>query len=55
MTQNLFRISVNVTLSYLKDQLDQIIGCLNHNDMRRVVNFEYCRPSIGSDERVQFI
>jgi len=38
---HLFRIPNDVTLSGLKDELDQINRQLNHRDMRRVVSFEY--------------
>ena len=38
---HLFRIHNDVTLSKLKDELDQINRQLNLRDMRRVVSFEY--------------
>jgi len=38
---HLFWIRNDVTLSSLKDQLDQINRQLNNRDMRRVVNAEY--------------
>jgi len=38
---HLFRIRNDVTLSGLKDELDQINRQLNHKDMRRVVGVEY--------------
>jgi len=41
---HLFRIRNDVTLSGLKDQLDQINRQLNHRDMRRVVSVEYRCP-----------
>jgi len=47
----LFRIHNDVTLSRLKDELDQINCQLNHRDTRRVVGVEYRCPlsdSVGS-------
>jgi len=41
---HLFRIRNDVTLSGLKDQLDQINRQLNHRDTRRVVGVEYWCP-----------
>jgi len=38
---HLFRICNNVTLSGLKDELDQINRQLNHRDTRRVIGVEY--------------
>ena len=38
---HLFRIHNDVTLSGLKDELDQINRQLNHRDTRRVVDVEY--------------
>jgi len=38
---NLFKIHNDVTLSGLKDELDQINCQLNHKDTRRVVDVEY--------------
>jgi len=38
---HMFRIRNNVTLSGLKDELDQINRQLNHRDTRRVVGVEY--------------
>ncbi|AES59628.1 hypothetical protein MTR_1g023550 [Medicago truncatula] len=48
---HLFRIHNDVTLSGLKDELDQINRQLNHRDTRRVVGVEYRCPlsdSVGS-------
>jgi len=48
---HLFRIHNDVTLSGLKDQLDQINRQLNHRDTRRVVGVEYrcsLSDSVGS-------
>jgi len=47
---HLFRVRNDVTLSRLKDQLDQ----LKHKDTRRVYDVDYRRPSINSVERVHF-
>jgi len=47
----MFRIHNDVTLSGLKDELDQINRQLNHRDTRRVVGVEYRCPlsdSVGS-------
>jgi len=41
---HLFRVLVNVTLSGLKDQLNQINSRLNHKDIGRVDNVEYHCP-----------
>jgi len=41
---HLFRIHNDVTLSELKDELDQINRQLNHRDTRRVVGVEYRCP-----------
>ena len=43
---NLFRVRVDVTLSCLKDQLNQIYCCLNHGETRRVDNVKNHRLSI---------
>ncbi|AES61565.1 hypothetical protein MTR_1g086160 [Medicago truncatula] len=51
---NLFRVQVDVTLSLLKDQLDQINHRLNHKDIRRVDNVEYYHPSTDSYGNVWF-
>jgi len=45
---HLFKIRTNVTLSGLKDELDQINRQLNHIDTRRVDGVDYRRPSIDS-------
>jgi len=48
---HLFRIRNDVTLSGLKDELDQINCQLNHRETRRVVGVEYRCPlsdSVGS-------
>jgi len=45
---NLFSIRVNVTLSCLKDQLDQINGRFNHNNIRGMDSVEYRHTSIDS-------
>ena len=48
---HLFRIRNDVTLSGLKDELDQINRQLNHRDTRRVVGAEYRCPlfdTVGS-------
>jgi hypothetical protein len=45
-TPNLFRIHIHVTLSELKQQLDELNGLLTgHRDNRRVATVEYRRPS----------
>ncbi|KEH23138.1 hypothetical protein MTR_7g066930 [Medicago truncatula] len=51
---NLFRVHVDVTLSNLKDQLDQIKSRLNQRERRRVDNVEYCQSSIDSDGSTWF-
>ena len=50
---NLFRVQVDVTLTCLKDKLDQIQCPLNHKDTMRMDNDEYRCPSNDSDESVQ--
>lgn len=51
---NLFRVWVDVTMSGLKDHLDQINRWLNDIDKRSVNNVGYHRPSIDLDRSVQF-
>ena len=51
---HLFMIRNDVTLSGLKDQLDQINCQLNHRDTRRVDGVDYWRPSTDSARIVQF-
>jgi hypothetical protein len=52
-TPNLFRIHIHVTLSELKQQLDELNGRLTgHRDNRRVATIEYRRPSVICDGRV---
>ena len=51
---NQFRVDVDVTLSNLKDQLDQVNSILNHIDTRRVDIVEYRHPSIYSNGSVRF-
>jgi hypothetical protein len=51
---NLFRVWVDVTLSELKDQLDQINHRLNNMNTRRMDNVKYHRPSTNSNGSVQF-
>jgi len=46
---HLFRICNDVTLSRLKDELDQINRQLNHRDTMRVVGVEYRCPLFDSD------
>lgn len=46
----MFKIHTDVTLSMLKDQLDQI----NDIDTRRVDIVDYRRPSIDSTETMRF-
>ena len=41
---HLFRIRIDVTLSGLKDELDQVNRQYNHRDTRRVVGVEYRCP-----------
>jgi len=50
---HLFRIHNDVTLSGLKDQLDQINSQLNHRDTRRVVGVEYWCPLSDSAESLR--
>jgi len=50
---NLFRVHVDVTLSNMNDQLDQINSRLNHRDTRRINNVQYRHPSVDSDGRVR--
>jgi len=49
---NLFRISLDVTLSDLNDQLDKINVCLNHDERRRMVNVDYYCSPIDSERFV---
>ena len=51
---HLFRIRNDVTLSGLKDELDQIIRQLNHKDTRRVVGVKYRCPLSDSAESLRF-
>ena len=51
---NLFRIRNDVTLSGLKDELDQINRQLNHRDTRRVVGVEYRCPLSDSAGSLRF-
>lgn len=51
---HLFKINGDVTLSYLKHQLDQINLYLKHNDTRRVFRINYHRSSIEKEEFIQF-
>ncbi|KEH40592.1 hypothetical protein MtrunA17_Chr1g0161221 [Medicago truncatula] len=51
---HLFMIHTDITLSELKDRLDQINRQLNHRDTRRMDDVEYRRPSIDSVETVRF-
>jgi len=51
---NLFRIRNDVTLSGLKDELDQINRQLNHRDTRRVVGVEYRCPLSDSAGSLHF-
>jgi len=51
---HLFRIRNDVTLSGLKDQLDQINRQLNHRDTRRMVGVEYRCPLSDSAGSLQF-
>jgi len=41
---HMFKIHNDVTLSWLKDELDQINCQLNHRDTRRVVGVDYQCP-----------
>jgi len=52
---HLFRIRNNVTLSGLKDELDQINRQLNHRDTRRVVGVEYRCPLSDLAKSLRFI
>ncbi|AES95398.1 hypothetical protein MTR_5g025030 [Medicago truncatula] len=47
-------IHTDVTISRLKDQLDQINRQLNHKDTRRVDDVEYRHPSTDSARSVWF-
>lgn len=49
---HLLIINVDVTLCDLNNQLDQMNNCLNYRDTRRVIDVEYYRFSIDSDEHV---
>ncbi|AES75768.1 hypothetical protein MTR_6g059370 [Medicago truncatula] len=51
---HVFRTLTDVTLSGLKDQLDQINRQLNHRDTRRVDDLEYRCPSTDSVGTVRF-
>ena len=51
---HLFRIHNDVTLSGLKDELDQINCQLNHRDTRRVVSVEYRCPLSDSVSSLRF-
>lgn len=51
---HLFRIRDDVTLSGLKDELDQINRQLNHRDTRRVVGVEYWCPLSDSAGSLRF-
>jgi len=51
---HLFRIRNDVTLSGMKDELDQINRQLNHRDTRRVVGVEYRCPLSGSTGSLRF-
>jgi len=51
---HLFRIRNDVTLSELKDELDQINRQLNHRHTRRVVGVEYRCPLFDSAETLCF-
>ena len=51
---HLFRIRDDVTLSGLKDELDQINRQLNHRDTRRVVGVEYRCPLSDSAGSLRF-
>ncbi|MCI14760.1 hypothetical protein A2U01_0035892, partial [Trifolium medium] len=50
----LFRINVDVTMCDMKHQLKHLNGPLNCHDARRVLDVEYCSPSVGSNRRVSF-
>jgi len=51
---HLFRIRNDVTLSGLKDELDQINRQLNHRDTKRVVGVEYRCPLSDSARSLRF-
>ncbi|KEH28454.1 hypothetical protein MtrunA17_Chr5g0446071 [Medicago truncatula] len=51
---HLFRIHNDVTLSGMKDELDQINRQLNHKDTRRVVGVEYRCPFPDSTGSLRF-
>ena len=51
---HLFRIRDDVTLSGLKDELDQINRQLNRRDTRRVVGVEYRCPLSDSAGSLRF-
>ena len=51
---HLFRICEDVTLSGLKDELDQINRQLNRRDARRVVGVEYRFPLSNSARSLRF-
>ena len=51
---HLFRIHNDVTLSKLKDELDQINRQLNHRDTRKVVSIKYRCPFSDSVSSLQF-
>ena len=51
---HLFRIRNDVTLSGLKDELNQINCQLNHRDTRRVVGVEYRCPLSNSSRSIWF-
>ncbi|AES66734.1 hypothetical protein MTR_2g081020 [Medicago truncatula] len=50
----MFRIGIDVTLSRLKGQLDQINRQFNYKDTRRVDSVEYRCPSTDSVGSVRF-
>ena len=50
----LLRIRVDVTLSGLKDQLNQINRDLHYREIRSVDSIEYRRPSTGSDGSIEY-
>lgn len=49
---NLFRISLDIILSDLNDQPNQINVCLNHGDKRKMVDVDYYCLSIDSNRYV---
>jgi len=51
---HLFRIRNDVTLSGMKDEMDQINRQLNHRDTRRVVGVEYRCPLSDSAGSLRF-